>query len=460
MTETDKTAGPNCAPMIGIGESWRALVLLFIVYFASSMDRTIMSIAGQPIKEALSLADWQLGLLNGFAFSLLYVALGFPLGRLADRGNRVGIIFWCLTIWSAMTALCGLSGNFGTLFAFRMGVGVGEAGCLPTSHSLISDYFAPRARTVALAIFGLGLPLGALAGMILGGAIIDWAGWRAAFLILGLPGCILAVVVRLAVREPRQRASHPEAAGGEGTPHLPLGTALRTIFALPAVRHVFAGVTIATVVTSPGVVFLAPYLTRSFKLDYTTIGLALGVTQMGGIALSTLAGGVVSSRLGRHDPRWYLWVPAISLAIGGPLFAATYAQPSWERLVALLFVASLTGAAYLPPSYAFLYANVRPQLRATTAAVVGILMNLLGLSLGPFLCGLSIDWLSRRLFVDGGGVNFAANCLSKTGPIPLSIQCQQAAAHGTQIALIGFSLLTVWPALHFLYAARLIRKVG
>ncbi len=163
------------------------LAMLLVVYFFSSVDRSIFGILAQPIKEELLLADWELGFLTGFAFSAVHLLFGFPMARLADKGNRVTILSVSVAFWSVMTALCGLSANFIQLVLFRMGVGVGEASCLPASHSLISDYFPRANRTKALAIYGLGYPGGAFVGMIVGGFVLDHWGWRAAFYVVGIP---------------------------------------------------------------------------------------------------------------------------------------------------------------------------------------------------------------------------------------------------------------------------------
>jgi MFS family permease len=448
------------------GRKWLVLAILFVVYLFSSMDRTIVSIAGEPIKQALGLADWELGLLNGLAFSVLYVGLGIPLARLADRSHRVRIISACLFFWSAMTALCGVAANFVQLVLFRMGVGVGEAGCLPTSHSLIRDYFPPSLRTTALALFGLGLPLGGLAGMIAGGFIVDRFGWREAFLILGAPGVVLAVIVWLVVREPPREVVAPRlTARVAGSGPDSFGSVVRFLMATPTARHVVIGVTLATLFTSPSIAFLAPYMARSFDLSYTEIGLLLGFAQMGGISLSTLAGGLLADWAGRRDRRWYLWVPAGSLLLGGPLFVLAYSQATWPGLVAFLFGAALIGAAYLPPSYAVLYTLVRPHWRATTAAIVGVMMNLIGLSLGPVLCGLLIDMLNSHFLGLAGHADLAAQCLrGGAGAVvepDAAALCGSTTAVATRLALILFSVGMLWPAAHFLCAARsLFRDEG
>jgi len=467
-TENRNGNDPSADPLLRevIGRRWTVLAILFLVYLTSSMDRIIVSIAGQPIKTELGLADWQLGLLNGFAFSLLYIVLGVPLARLADRGNRVNIISTCLCVWSAMTALCGAVSSFAQLVAFRMGVGVGEAGCLPTSHSLIGDYFPQSQRTTALALFGLALPLGGLGGMILGGMIVDAFGWRAAFLLLGIPGLLLAAILKMVVREP-PRSDSKEGAGAAPSSRQPpemesLGHVLTFLARSKPARNVLLGVTLATMFTSPSITFLAPLMARGFDLSYSQIGLLLGLAQMGGIALSTFLGGILCDHLGKRDRRWYLWVPAGSLLLGAPLFALAYAQTAWPAFITLLFLASLTGAAYLPPSYAVLYTLVKPRWRATTAATVGVLMNLIGLSVGPILCGLAIDMLTAYNLGLLGAPGLASACIHGAAAdmtdAAQAALCTHANVDATRTALILFSAGLVLPILNFLQAGRAYRK--
>jgi MFS family permease len=344
-----------------------------------------------------------------------------------------------------------------------MGVGVGEAGCLPTSHSLISDYFPSSQRTTALALFGIGLPLGGLGGMIVGGLIADWIGWREAFLILGLPGLALAVLVKLVVREPPRRDDDGELSpGGDSGQPESLGQVLAFLGRSPAARNVLIAVTLATMFTSPTITFLAPFMVRGFNLSYSEIGLMLGLAQMGGMALSTFLGGILTDWFGKGDRRWYMWIPAISLILGGPLFAMAFMQTAWPSFILLLFLAALTGAAYLPPSYAVLYSLVKPRWRATTAATTGVLMNLIGLSIGPILCGLLIDYLTSRNLAQSGFPELVDACIhggaaAMSDPSRATI-CNAANLDATRFALIVFSLGVLWPAAHFFRAAQAYRK--
>lgn len=438
---------------------WIVLALLFLSYVTNSIDRTLVSIVGQAIKEEFGMADWQLGLLSGLAFSLLYVTLGFPLARLADRRNRVNIISICLFIWSIMTALCGLAGSYVQLLLCRLGVGVGEAGGLPTSHSLISDFFEPSRRSSALAIFGLGLPVGGLIAMIAGGYIADAFGWRFAFLALGLPGVILAVLLKFALREPprgRYEADRPPpaAAANAGT-----DTSIRVVRAILSnrvVRHVVLGMTLAGFFSSPGSVFMAPYLVRGFDLTYTEIGLLLGLAQMGGISISSLAGGFLADWLGRRKIGWYAGVPAISVGLAGPTLAMAYFAPTVSGFTLFLFATSLLGAAYLAPSYSLLYRLVAPNARATTTAVCGLAINLVGLGAGPVVSGLAIDVLTGWNMGHSGYSGYADECVrGALAQASVAFEaCSAAQLDATREVLAAFALMMLWPVVHFLLAAK------
>mgnify|MGYP003643039415 CR=1 FL=1 len=199
---------------------YRALVLLLLLaaYTVNFIDRTIIAIVGPAIRAELGLTSTQIGMLGGLYFALLYTLLGIPIARLAERMNRVNILTVSLVVWSAFTALCGAAGNFLVLALCRFGVGIGEAGCSPPAHSLISDYFEPRRRASAMAVYGLGVPLGIMFGAAAGGWLAQTLGWRAAFVVIGLPGIVLAVVFKLLVREPPRGQADREARLAAGLP--------------------------------------------------------------------------------------------------------------------------------------------------------------------------------------------------------------------------------------------------
>lgn len=441
--------------------SWLVLTVLFTVYFFSSVDRSLFGILAQPVKEELLLADWQLGFLTGFAFSLLQLTFGLVIARLADQRNRVTILTVCITLWSVMTALCGLAMSFIQLCLFRMGVGIGEAACLPASHSLISDYFPPGTRTKALAIYGLGYPLGGLMGTVLAGVVLDHWGWRNTFYVVGLPGVFVALLTWRLVKEPI-RGRFDAGAGTADDPHFAqpksYGEVSRLLWRLPAVRHMIIALVSMSFATAPTATFLGPFLVRKFPLSYTQLGFIIGTTMMLGASISTIAGGIIAQRLAKWDPRWLMWFPAITVAAGMPLYVTALAQPTWLGLAIWMFFGALINATYLAPSYTVLYNAVPPGGRAKAALIVQILMGVIGFSAGPLLAGIANDVIASMLFGTHQGQVFTLACPGgqafKGATAALNAACHGAVADSTQIVLIATMVLTIWPAWHFYLSGR------
>jgi len=453
---------PATAPASGpisLRSSWAALSVLFVIYFFHSLDRTILGILSQPIKEELGLTDWQLGLMSGLAFTLLYITFGFPMARLADRGNRTLILSACVLVWSAMTALCGFAANFIQLCLFRAGVGVGEAGCLPASHSLISDLFPPQTRAVALSIFGLALPIGGLVGATLGGFVMDQWGWRTAFVIAGLPGIAVAFLTFAMVKEPIRgrfdRMATQESAPSGRPSFKDVATAL---WKSPVSRNVLIALTLGGFIGAPNVVFMGPYMIRKFGLGYTELGAIIALTFMLGSAISTIGGGLLIHWASKFDQRWSMWVPAIGVAISTPLYITSYAQPTWMGLAALMFVASIINSTYLAPSFAALHSVVAPSGRATASVIAQGSLALLGASLGPLAGGLAIDLLAGHLFERASSGTFLTSCPGGRAVAgasgTLDAICRASVVDATQIVLIFFLAFTVLPAWFFYRAAR------
>jgi len=441
------------------------LGMLFTVYFFSSVDRSIFGILAQPIKEELLLADWQLGFLTGFAFSAVHLAFGFPMARLADQGNRVTILSVCIAFWSVMTALSGMCVNFIQLSLARMGVGVGEAACLPASHSLISDYFPPHRRTKSLAIFGLGYPMGALFGTMIGGIVLDHWGWRAAFYVVGLPGILIALLTWRIVREP-QRGRFD--AGAADDPGFADPKSFREVSLMlwrsPVLRQMLIALTLTAVFTSPTSTFLGPYLVRRFPISYTELGFIVATTMMLGASISTYAGGIIAQRLGRRDERWLMWFPAITLAAGMPLYVTALAQSEWIWLAVWMFFGALVNATFLAPSYTVLHNSIPPGGRAKAVVIATVFMGFVGHSLGPLIAGVANDMIAAILFGDFAPQGFLAACPGGQAPrgasAALDAACRGAMVDATQIVLIATMAVTVWPAWHFFLAGRHMRARG
>ena len=439
-----------------------ALGLLFLVYTSNFVDRTILSILQQPIKEDLKLTDSQLGLLGGFAFAILYSTLGIPIARLAERGSRKTIITASVVVWSGMTALCGVAQSYGSLFAFRIGVGVGEAGASPPAHSLIADYFPPQRRATALSIYALGVPIGVLIGAVAGGKIAQTYGWRPAFAIVGLPGLVLALLTQITLREPVRGLSEGGAADREPTPSLI--DVVRRLAARRSFRHILAGVTMASFGGYGVGAFTAPYFIRTFGLTLTQAGVVLGLISGAAAAVGTLGGGVITDRLAVRDNRWYVWTPAIGLAIATPLYVIGYTLPSWPIAVAVLSVPPMLHYTYLGPSFGLMHNMVSPRMRATATALMFLVLNFVGLGLGPTLTGLASDFYASHHFANllAGAVHFAAACPGGRAPsaatTALKAACHDASAFGARWAIVTCAGAYFWAAIHYFLAAKHIRQ--
>ena len=470
-------------PAITRGYLGWAMALLLAVYTSNFVDRQVLSVLQQPIKEELKLADWQLGLLNGFAFAIFYSILGVPIARLAERRTRKTIITISVVIWSAMTALCAFAGSFGALFLLRVGVGVGEAGASPPAHSMIADYYPPQKRATALSIYSLGIPLGSLLGAVLGGVIAQRYGWRPAFLVVGAPGLMLAILTQLTLREPRRGASEapvaalPGAAGGaladpvgdglDDAAAAPpsFGAVLSRLLSKPAFIHIALGAAMASFAGYGINAFSAPYFIRTFGLNLAQVGLLFGVVAGFGAAVGVLAGGVISDRAGRGDARWYAWAPAIGVAVGAPLYMIAYTLPSWQASVAVLFVTGAFVFTYLGPSFGVMHNMVAPRMRATATALLFLVINLIGLGLGPTLVGLASDLYAAHAFggsAAAAGASFAQLCpggRATAGAAPaLAAACAHASAIGVRWALVTGAAVYLWASLHYVLAARTLKR--
>lgn len=363
---------------------------LLVVYIFNFLDRQIVTILAEPIKRDLDLSDTQLGLLTGLAFALFYAVLGVPIARWADRpkSDRVGLIAGSLVVWSGMTALCGMAGNFVQLLLARVGVGVGEAGCTPAAHSLIADAVPPERRASAIAFYGLGIPIGSLLGTLIGGHLADTVGWRSAFLVVGLPGVALALFVWLMLRDPRRTGLVAHAGRPQGS--------VREAFAELAASRAYVLIALAAGLVAflsygKGVWALI-FFQRTHGLTPSQTGLYVGV----GLGLAglfgTWLGGWLADRYGASNRRHMLTGPAIGMAVAAPILFLGYSADTWQAAVLLLVLPTIFNASYYGPAYAAAQTLVRPQTRAVAAAVMVFIQNLVGLGLGPLFFGMLSDW--------------------------------------------------------------------
>ncbi|MEM6638953.1 MAG: MFS transporter [Pseudomonadota bacterium] len=366
--------------------------MLVLVYAFNFIDRQIISILAVPIKADLGLSDTQLGVMSGLAFALFYTTLGIPIAWLADRRSRVWILSVALTAWSAMTALCGIATSFWQLFFARLGVGVGEAGGVAPSHSLICDYFPPRERGRALALYAFGVPIGSALGIVFGGVIATRVDWRYAFFVVGIAGVLLAPLLRLTVREPARGRFDQ---GIPATP-LPFGQALRELRKKPSFWWMALGASSASIM-GYGVFFWLPsFLVRSFGLSLLDASFFYGgVLLIGGLA-GIWGGGAIADRLGAVRRSAYVQVPAVAFFCAGPLYALAVLSTHPVLTFFLLLPPMALGLAWLGPVMSAVQQVVRPGMRASASAVFLFLINLIGLGGGTTVLGVMSDVLTAR----------------------------------------------------------------
>jgi predicted MFS family arabinose efflux permease len=388
------------------------LGVLFVVYVFNFIDRQVLAILLQPIKQDLGVSDTAMGFLSGFAFALFYTAAGIPIARLADRTSRRTIIAVGLAVWSCMTAASGLSRSFAQLALARVGVGVGEAAGSPPAHSLISDYFPPERRATALAIYGTGIYVGAALAFALGGRIVQSFDWRTVFLAVGLPGIPLALLVRLTVREPPRGLSEG-ARGAEA--QVPFREVVRYLFA----RRTFVWlVTAVSFQSLSGYAVLGwgpTFLIRVHGMGYAEVGLWLGL--MIGLcgAGGAWLGGRISDRLSLRDVRWYMWVSALVTASSAP-FGVAFVMIGETRLALWCFVPFYTLAAmYLGPMFWVVQGLVQLRMRATASAILLFIVNLIGAGAGPFVVGFLNDTFAAS--VGDEGVRYSLLLMLALGPV-------------------------------------------
>lgn len=368
------------------------LAMLLLVYTFNFLDRQILGILAQPIKADLKLSDTELGALGGIAFALLYSTLAIPLALVADRTSRSWVITASLAVWSGFTALCGLATGFWQLFAFRLGVGVGEAGGVAPSYAMIADYFPPERRARALAIYSLGIPIGLAGGALLGGVIASLVDWRWAFIVVGLAGVVLAPIFRLVVKEPPRPRSGSDA------------VRVGAVFRLLAGKRSFWLMAFAAAFSSMcgyGLAFWVPsVLIRSF--GFTLLGTSHYVASLllvGG-TIGVFGGGWLADRLGARDRGAYARLPAIAWLITVPLFGAALMSPSPVVAWFLFLIPNGLNILWLGPVTTAVQHLVPAPMRATASASFLFINNLIGLGLGSTIMGRVSDAMTAAYGAD------------------------------------------------------------
>ena len=449
-------------------------LLLMLAYTLNAADRTLIAIIGQPLKADLKLSDTQLGLLVGPAFAALYAFSGIPIARLAERFNRVNIIFIVMTLWSGLTALCGLTTSFMQLLLLRVGVGFGEAGCTPPAHSLLSDYFDASRRATALSIYSCGISLGYIISAMLGGYVALHYGWRNACLVVGFPGVLVALVIKQYVKEPPRGGS---ALRGPNWLRLELAefaAVARTLAGSWPTANIVAGVIISSFAAQGSWAFVPAYFNRGFHLDYATMGVVTGLTGGVAVGVGLLCGGFIADFLGSRGAKWYALVPALALSISLPLYIGAFLQADWRSTAVLLGLAGFFQYISFGPTFGVIQNVVTVRRRATATALVYVLLSVIALAGGALFTGWLIDHLAQfnfshpdagsiarslelmRSSVEAGG-SFQLSCpggdAAATAGIALHEACRTALALSSREAILVTVLLHGWAALHYLLGA-------
>ncbi|MEO9944099.1 MFS transporter [Paraglaciecola sp.] len=375
------------------------LFILTLVYVFNFVDRQILVILQEPIKAELGLSDTQLGLLTGFAFALFYVVVGIPIARWADVGNRRNIVSLALVVWSGMTAVSGLAQNYVQLLLARIGVGVGEAGASPPSHSIISDYYAPEERGTAMSIYNMGLYIGILVGLLLGGWLSDKLGWRMAFFAVGVPGVLMAVVVRLTLKEPARGGADMVSDPSVGEKYTFKQT-LSYLWKSKAFRYASFAAGFCSFAGYSTLTFIPSFLIRSHGMSVSQVGVALGLIIGISGMIGALTGGYLADKFGKKDMRWYLWVPGIGVLLSLPFSLLALNLDSLNTVLVCIFISNVFMSSYLGPTIAIAHHLVKPSMRAMTSAILFFILNIVGLGCGPMVTGMVSDYLAPEYGVE------------------------------------------------------------
>jgi MFS family permease len=368
------------------------LTLLLFAYILNYLDRQLLGILAGPIIADLRLTDTQFGVLSGPPFALLYSVLGIPFAYLADRTSRSRVIAAALAVWSAFTALCGTAGSFWQLFLFRMGVGVGEAGGVAPSYALLSDYFEPHRRARALAIFSLGVPIGLSLGTLIGAYIAAAIDWRAAFVVMGAAGILLAPILLYFVRDPARTRTRSDSA--------PIGQVFAILARKPAFWMLAFAASSSSLCGYGLAVWIPSVLERSFGLGLIARGQFLSSVVLIGGCVGVFAGGWLADRFGSKDRGWYVKLPAIAWLITAPTFAAGLMVSNLWLAWPLLLIPNALNILWLGPVITAVQHLVPRHMRATASASFLLINNLIGLGIGPPLIGRLSDALKHSYGAD------------------------------------------------------------
>jgi predicted MFS family arabinose efflux permease len=373
--------------------AWFALAILCFIYVINFLDRQLLSILARPIQDDIGVTDGQLGKLGGLYFALFYCVLAIPVGWFADRTNRVRVVSLACALWSAATVACGLASSYPRLAMSRMAVGVGEAGGVPPSYAIISDYFGSGRRGTALSIYNLGPPIGMALGVAFGASIAARYNWRDAFVSLGAVGILAALLVWLCVREPARGtldAGHAEIAKSDKAPFWPT---CRMFFANPVLLRVSIATGMTQIVTYAILNFTTLFLMREKGMTLSEVALYYALLLGIGVSAGMYSSGRLIDRYAPRAKSAYAYVPGLALLLAIPFFLGFVWAPAWPLALAFLAVPTFLNYFYLSPAVALVQEEVQPNQRVLAGALLLLVMNLMGLGIGPTYLGAMSDFL-------------------------------------------------------------------
>ncbi|AKH43644.1 MFS family permease [Altererythrobacter atlanticus] len=402
---------------------WLALIVLMAISTVGFIDRIVVNVLVEPVKAEFGLSDTQVSLM-GVAFTVLNIGVGLIIARIAERTRRMTLISVGTLLWSVATAACGVAASWIQLLVSRMGVGLGEAIGLPSLQSVIADYFPANRRGFAISILMLAPPVGAFIGFVGGGWIAENFDWRFTFLVAALPGLLLAMLAYAIVAEPA-RGRHDPGAGDEVPP---LMDVLRRLTGLSSARNLVIGSALAAMLGFGLNYFFASLMIRRFELSIGEAGFYAGVIASLPAALSVVGTGWLGDKFGEKTPAAYALVPAVSLLLGGPIYAFAITRDALVPLLALISIATFLNFGYLGVTYATLQNLMHPRMRATASAMLNVVYGLASAG-GPLFLGMLSDRMAQT----------------------------HGVSEGLVIAMAIFGLAYAWAGVHYLLAARRLK---
>ncbi len=468
------------------------LIMLTLVYTLNFIDRNLVNVIAQPIIQEFQLSDSQYGFLNGPPFAIFYALMGIPIAMAADRYNRVVIVAICIAIWSLMTALCGFATSFMFLLVARIGVAIGEAGSTPPSNSILADYYKPKNRAAALAVFAMGVTIGSALANYFGGPIArnlngpalqrlfegwgwdwmvgvtDWsqiAGWRVAFVVIGAPGLIVGLITLLTVKEPPRGFSDPP--GTLKGQRASIRETLQELAGKSTFWNMALGASIIALVGYGLVGFQAPLTQRLHGVDAGTYAIRFGGPLAIVAALGTFAGGLVVHRLTSRVSSAVALVPAAGVLISVPLYIFAFTRPTEDLYTVLRpvwCVAAFFHYMYLGSQYTIGQGVVSQRSRASAIAILLLLVALIGNGIGPLLVGwLSDTFMNMEMAkANAGDLLTAELCRNVAEVAKLATEqqviCRGAYAEGLKLSMIATTLLFIPAAVFFYLSSRTLHK--